>query len=62
MKAEKITLSNKSFRSHHDIPYGYNFYGKYGRQIPVFAEIRSTDTDFQGWLEVSIPLYRMEDI
>lgn len=56
-EAEKITLSNKSFPGlTMTYSYGYNFYGKYGRQIPVFAEIRSTDTDFQGWLEVSIPL------
>ncbi len=54
---DSITLSNSA---HSDITmtysFGYNFYGKYGRQIPIFAELQNINEDFRGWLEVSIPL------
>lgn len=36
--------------------YGYNFHGKYGRQIPIYAQLQNEGADFSGWLEVSIPL------
>lgn len=54
---ETITISSNSIP---DITMtyscGYNFYGKYGRQFPIFANIKNGSTDFHGWLEVSIPL------
>ena len=36
---------------------GYNFYGKYGRQIPIFANVENvSNTEFNGWIEATIPL------
>ncbi len=52
-----ITIGQTSSPITMEYTYGYNSYGKYGRQIPVFAKLKNkTKHKFSGWLEVAIPL------
>ena len=55
---ETITLGQDSAQQiTMEYSYGYNFYGKYGRQMPIFAKLENrSNTDFHGWLEATIPL------
>lgn len=39
-----------------ELSYGYNFYAKYGRHMPVYATITNNQEEFHGWFEASIPL------